>query len=101
MSAVSWDMAVGTEIAGYRITGILGRGGMSAVYRAEEFLKRANPPADAKVDYGARDEHCWSGDHDHVNAVSRLTYNSRFIRLMADRWTRSAPPGADTKSWKY
>jgi len=73
-----------------------------AVYRAEDFLKSArNPPADARMDYGARDEHCWSGDHDHVNAVSRLTYNARFIPLMADRWTRSAPPGADTKSWRY
>ena len=53
------------------------------------------------VDYGSRDEHCWSGDHDHVNAVSRLTYNSRFIRLMADHWTRTAPAGADTTSWRY
>jgi serine/threonine protein kinase len=35
MSAVSWDMAVGTEFAGYRITGLLGRGGMSIVYSAE------------------------------------------------------------------
>jgi hypothetical protein len=74
----------------------------NAVYRAEDFLKSAtSPPADAKVDYGARDEHCWSGDHNHVNAISRLTYNSRFIPLMADRWTKSAPAGADTKSWKY
>src|SRR6185369_4887939 len=32
----------------------------NAVYRAEDFLKNAtNPPADARVDYGARDEHCW------------------------------------------
>jgi len=53
------------------------------------------------VDYGARDEHCWSGDHDHVNAISRLTYNSRMIPMMAERWTKSAPAGADTKSWKY
>jgi hypothetical protein len=74
----------------------------NAVYHAEDFLKRAkNPPADAKVDYGARDEHCWSGDHDHVNAVSRLTYNSRFIKLMTERWSASAPSGADLKSWRY
>jgi hypothetical protein len=73
-----------------------------AVYRAEDFLKTAaNPPADAKVDYGARDEHCWSGDHDHVNAISRLTYNSRMIPMMVERWTKSAPAGADTKSWRY
>ena len=74
----------------------------NAVYRAEAFLKiSTNPPADARVDYGTRDEHCWSGDHEHVNAVSRLTYNSRFIRLMADHWTRTAPAGADTTSWRY
>jgi hypothetical protein len=73
-----------------------------AVYHAEAFLKSAgNPAADATIDYGMRDEHCWSGDHDHVNAISRLTYNSRFIRLMADRWTKTAPAGADTTSWRY
>jgi hypothetical protein len=73
-----------------------------AVYRAEDFLMSAsNPPADARVDYGARDEHCWSGDHGHVNAISRLTYHSRFIKLMAEHWVRSAPAGTDTKGWRY
>jgi serine/threonine protein kinase len=35
MSTVSWEMPVGTEFAGYRITGLLGHGGMSIVYTAE------------------------------------------------------------------
>jgi len=48
-----------------------------------------------------KDEHCWSGDHAHVNAISRLTYHSRFIRSMEEHWQASAPPGADTKSWRY
>ena len=55
----------------------------NAVYLAEEFLKSAMPAAGAHVDYGMKDEHCWSGDHEHVNAISRLTSNNRFIPLMA------------------
>jgi hypothetical protein len=73
----------------------------NAVYLADDFLKSANPPADATVDYGMKDEHCWSGDHDHVNAISRLTYHTRFIRALAARWQKTAPAGADTTSWKY
>jgi hypothetical protein len=71
-----------------------------AVYLAEDFLKSArNPPADAIVDYGARDEHCWSGDHANPNMVSRLTYDSRFIRLATAHWLKTAK--GDTTSWRY
>jgi serine/threonine protein kinase len=35
-TAVSTDPAIGTEIAGYRIEGVIGRGGMSVVYLAED-----------------------------------------------------------------
>jgi hypothetical protein len=74
----------------------------NAVYLADEFLKSArNPPADATVDYGMRNEHCWSGDHEHINAISRLTYSNRFIPALAAHWQKTAPSGADTKSWRY
>ena len=48
-----------------------------------------------------RDEHCWSGDHEHINAISRLTYSNRFIPALAAHWQKTAPGGADTKSWRY
>ena len=74
----------------------------NAVYFAEDFLKKVqNPPSDATIIYGLKDEHCFSGDTTTVNAFSRLTYHSRFIRKMADRWTRTAPAGADLSEWKY
>jgi hypothetical protein len=73
----------------------------NAVYLVEDFLKTAKPPADASIDYGARDEHCWSGDHSTFNGVSRLTVNARSIKKLADHWSRTAPPGADVTTWKY
>jgi hypothetical protein len=36
-----------------------------------------------------------------VNAFSRLTYHSRFVRLAVAHWLETAPPGADTTSWRY
>src|SRR5437660_9787722 len=35
LTALGQDQRIGTEIAGYRIEGVLGRGGMSVVYVAE------------------------------------------------------------------
>ena len=74
----------------------------NAVYLMERFLAAtSDPPFDGVVAYGARDEHCWNGDPEKINAYSRLEYHQRFIPLLVERWLSSAPPGADTTSWRY
>ncbi len=73
-----------------------------AVYRMEKVVDRlTDPPADATFDYGARNEHCWSGDHLHENWLSRLTYVERFLPEMVSAMTSRAPASADTRSWRY
>ena len=73
-----------------------------AVYRVEEFLRAATEPvADAEVLYGDRAEHCWNGDPKLPNAISRLRYHVMYVDKMLARIAKSAPPGADVKSWRY
>lgn len=74
----------------------------NAVYLMEDFLKKTNNPFyGGEVDYGDRAEHCWNGDQENPNYVSRLRYNTMYLPKILKRISESAPPGADTKSWKY
>ena len=73
----------------------------NAVYEVEKFLRSANPPADAVVDYDDRDEHCWNGDHTRSNAYSRLRYPQMVLPWAVERMLMTAPPGADLRSWRY
>jgi hypothetical protein len=73
----------------------------NAVYLVEEFLRSAEPPAEAVVDYGDRDEHCWNGDHTRANAYSRLRYPQMVMPWAVERMLMTAPEGADTRSWRY
>ncbi len=73
----------------------------NAVYFTEEFLRSADPPFEGEIDYGDRDEHCWNGDHDLPNAISRLRYHQMFIPKIVQRILDSAPEGADLESWRY
>jgi hypothetical protein len=74
----------------------------NAVYETEKVLKAVkNPAFGGVVDYGDRAEHCWNGDHDQPNAISRLRYHQMFIPKIAERILKTAPPGADTTSWRY
>ena len=73
-----------------------------AVYLMEAFLKNTkNPPYEGIVDYGDRAEHCWNGDHNQPNAISRLRYHQMYVDRMMERIRQAAPPNADLKSWRY
>jgi hypothetical protein len=74
----------------------------NAVYLMEDFLKKTkNPFYAGEVDYGDRAEHCWNGDHENPNYISRLRYNTMYLPRILKRIEQSAPKGADTKSWRY
>ena len=74
----------------------------NAVYLVEDFLKTTKDPAyGGEVTYGDRAEHCWNGDPTRVNAYSRLRYHQMFIPRFVERARKTAPQGADVKSWRY
>jgi len=73
-----------------------------AVYLMEAFLKGTKDPYyGGEVDYGDRAEHCWNGDHGQPNYVSRLRYHQMYIPRAVKWMERTAPAGADLKSWRY
>ncbi len=74
----------------------------NAVYLMEDFLEgTTNPYYAGEVDYGDRAEHCWNGDHQNGNHISRLRYNTMYVPKILRRIETTAPPGADVKSWRY
>jgi hypothetical protein len=73
-----------------------------AVYLMEDFLKStSNPPYGGEVKYGDRAEHCWNGDLNLPNYLSRLHYNTMYLTKILERIEKTAPPGADVTSWRY
>lgn len=74
----------------------------NAVYLMEDFLESTTDPYyDGEVDYGDRAEHCWNGDQENPNHISRLRYNSMYVPKIMKRIAESAPEGADLTSWRY
>jgi hypothetical protein len=73
-----------------------------AVYYLEDFLKTTtNAPYGGEVKYGDRAEHCWNGDPNLPNYLSRLHYHTMYLSKIIERMEKTAPPGADLKSWRY
>jgi hypothetical protein len=72
------------------------------VYYLEDILNATtNPPYGGEVKYGDRAEHCWNGDPKLPNYLSRLHYNTMYLPTILERIAKTAPPGADLKSWRY
>jgi len=68
----------------------------------EEFLESTTAPYYAGVvDYGHGAEHCWNGDQERSNAISRLRYHQMYVERILQRIEETAPPGADLTSWRY
>jgi hypothetical protein len=74
----------------------------NAVLRMEEFLRSTTDPHyDGEVQYGRRAGHCWNGDPERPNHISRLRYPQLYLPKILERIERSAPAGADLHSWRY
>ena len=74
----------------------------NAVYLAEEFLEGTTDPYyGGEVDYGDRAEHCWNGDQENGNHISRLRYNTMYLPKILQRIEDTAPEGTDVSSWLY
>ena len=74
----------------------------NAVVLIEEFLESTTDPHyDGEVDYGQGAEHCWNGDHERPNAISRLRYHQMYVDKILARIAKATPPGADLASWRY
>lgn len=74
----------------------------NAVYSMEAFLESTTSPYyEGEVDYGDRAEHCWNGDQENPNHISRLRYNSMYVPKIMKRIAESAPADADLISWRY
>ncbi|WP_194776395.1 alpha/beta hydrolase-fold protein [Pararhodonellum marinum] len=71
-----------------------------AVYLTEAFLESTNDPYyGGEVLYGDRAEHCWNGDPDLPNYITRLRYNTMYLEKIAKRLQATAPRSFDQKRW--
>jgi hypothetical protein len=77
-----------------------------AVRLLEEFLESTRLPGNGpyyagSVEYGDGHPHCYSGDPTVSVRIARLTINQRLLPSAAEWFLKTAPPGADVKSWRY
>ncbi|MGH9463651.1 MAG: alpha/beta hydrolase-fold protein, partial [Vicinamibacteria bacterium] len=73
-----------------------------AVRLLESFLESMHDPYYAgTIEYGDGRGHCYSGDPSIPQEVSGRTINQRYMPVIAEHMLKTAPPGADVKTWRY
>jgi hypothetical protein len=61
-----------------------------------------NPHSDSTFQYGPGEPHCYTGGpSEYTMQQNGLTWTQRVLPAMTDHMLKTAPPGADTKSWRY
>ena len=73
----------------------------AALYMEDFFKTAKDPTADAEVIWGDRRETSFTGDMSHPNWYGSRTVHQRYMPAMAAWMIKTAPPGADTRSWRY
>ena len=74
----------------------------NAVYLMEDLLENTTDPYyGGEVLYGDRAEHCWNGDPELPNHITRMRYNTMYVPKIMKRIAESAPKDADVTSWRY
>ena len=72
----------------------------NAVVLTEDFLENTtNPYYNGEVDYGNGAEHCWNGDQQNPNHISRLRYNTMYLDNIRNRLKKTAPRNHNLKNW--
>ena len=72
----------------------------NAVVLTEDFLENTtNPYYSGEVDYGNGAEHCWNGDQQNPNHISRLRYNTMYLDKIRNRLKKTAPKNHNLKNW--
>ena len=68
-----------------------------AAFLLKDFLDKADPPAEAAWDIGERAPHCYAGKPEYPGQRAE----QRILPQMMERALKTAPAGADLKSWRY
>ena len=72
----------------------------NAVKLTEDFLENTKSPYyNGVVDYGNGAEHCWNGDQENPNYISRLRYNTMYLPMIKERLKQTAPLNNSLKNW--